>query len=239
MTLLSIQRLQIPYSKKGLLPSFSFELNIPAQVFVVGANGIGKSTFLKQLSGKLENNQAIFINQKNVCHYPLKERAHLLGFLEQQHPIHFPLIVKDLVVMGKYASKTSLESYSATDYDLVYAIMEELGISYLYDKNFLTLSGGEQQLCLLAQIAIQDPDIILLDEPTQSLDLYNKGRVFKWMEKQVVEKNKTVVCVTHDLHWLTDMKGYLLFLNQTKIELLPLSKPLVLETIESLTKPIQ
>ncbi|MDB5258478.1 MAG: iron transporter ATPase [Chitinophagaceae bacterium] len=234
MTTLSAQDLQIPYSKKGLLPSFSFELHSPAQVFIAGANGIGKSTFLKQIAGSLKSNNAICIDLKPIANYSIKERALRIGFLEQQHPIHFPLIVKDLVVMGRYAYKNALEAYSPQDYAKVIAVLDELGIAYLYEKNFLTLSGGEQQLCLLAQLAIQDPDIILLDEPTQSLDLHNKERVFEWMEKQVSDKGKIVLCVTHDLHWITKKKGYLIPLNNSNIELLPLSENLVLATIEKL-----
>ena len=234
MTTLSIQDLQIPYSKKGLLPSFSFELNSPAQVFIVGANGIGKSTFLQQIAGNLKSKNAISLNQIPIAAYSLKERARLLGFLEQQHSIHFPLLVKDLVVMGRYVYKNALEAYSLKDYEKVMGVLDELGIAYLYEKNFLTLSGGEQQLCLLAQLAIQDPEIILLDEPTQSLDLHNKDRIFEWMEKQVSQKGKIVLCVTHDLHWITKKNGYLLPLNNSTIELLPLSEDLVLDTIEKL-----
>jgi iron complex transport system ATP-binding protein len=234
VTTLSVHSLQIPYSKKGLLPSFSFELNSPAQVFIAGANGMGKSTFLKQIAGSLKSNKAIRIDLKPITDYSIKERALRIGFLEQQHPIHFPLTVKELVVMGRYAYKKSLEAYTQQDYESVLTVLDELGIAYLYEKNFLTLSGGEQQLCLLAQLAIQDPDIILLDEPTQSLDLHNKERIFEWMEKQVSGKGKIVLCVTHDLHWITKKKGYLLALNNSSIELQPLSESLVLETIEKL-----
>jgi iron complex transport system ATP-binding protein len=233
---LSIKDLQIPFSKKGLLPSFSFELNAPAMVFIAGANGIGKSTFLKQISGSLPSRGSICIDEKTVASYSLKERALRIGFLEQQHPIYFPLTVKDLVVMGRYAHKASLESYSTEDYAQVALVLEELGVAYLYDKNFLNLSGGEQQLCLLAQLALQNPDIILLDEPTQSLDLHNKERIFDWMEKQVNEKGKIVLCVTHDLHWITKKKGYLLPMSNSTIELLPLSEALVLETIDKLKR---
>ncbi|MDF2455306.1 MAG: transporter ATP-binding protein [Cytophagaceae bacterium] len=205
-------------------------------VFIAGANGIGKSTFLKQISGSLPSRGSICIDEKTVASYSLKERALRIGFLEQQHPIYFPLTVKDLVVMGRYAHKASLESYSTEDYAQVALVLEELGVAYLYDKNFLNLSGGEQQLCLLAQLALQNPDIILLDEPTQSLDLHNKERIFDWMEKQVNEKGKIVLCVTHDLHWITKKKGYLLPMSNSTIELLPLSEALVLETIDKLKR---
>lgn len=205
-------------------------------VFIAGANGIGKSTFLKQIAGSLSSSSSILLDQKTVSAYTLKERAQRVGFLEQQHPIHFPLAVKDLVVMGRYAHKASLESYTSEDYLQAAHVLDELGILYLYDKNFLNLSGGEQQLCMLAQLALQDPDIILLDEPTQSLDLHNKERIFDWMDKQVWEKGKIVLCVTHDLHWITLKKGYLLPLSNSIIELLPLSEALVLDTIDKLKR---
>jgi iron complex transport system ATP-binding protein len=236
VTTLSVKNIQVPYSKKGMLPSFSFEVESPAQVFIAGANGIGKSTFLKQLAGSLNSHQAVHVDQKLISAFSLKERAHRIGFLEQQHAIHFPLVVKDLVVMGRYAHKSSLEPYSQQDYESVFAVLDELGITYLYDKNFLHLSGGEQQLCLLAQLAIQDPAIMLLDEPTQSLDLHNKERVFNWIEKQTSEKGKLVLCVTHDLHWITKKKGYLLSLNNSQINLTPLREGLVDETIEKLKR---
>jgi iron complex transport system ATP-binding protein len=236
VTTLSIQQLQIPYSKKQLLPPFSFEVNAPALLFIAGANGIGKSSFLKQIAGQWDSQNRILINQKSIGSYSLKERALRIGFLGQQHAIHFPMLVKDLVVMGRYAYKAPLEPYSLIDYEDVAKVLTELQIDYLYDKNFLTLSGGEQQLCLLAQLALQDPDIILLDEPTQSLDLYNKEKVFEWMERQVLEKEKLVLCVTHDLHWIMKQKGFLLALNHSPIELLPLNEELVTATIERLKK---
>ena len=92
LTTLSAKDLQIAYSKKGLLPSFSFELNSPAQVFIVGANGIGKSTFLKQIAGSLKSSQSIYLDLKPITDYSIKERALRIGLLEQQHSIHFPLL---------------------------------------------------------------------------------------------------------------------------------------------------
>ncbi|HSZ72766.1 MAG TPA: ABC transporter ATP-binding protein [Cytophagaceae bacterium] len=236
MTTLSVQQLQVPYSKKELLPVFSFEITAPVLVFITGPNGIGKSSFLKQIIGKLTSKNAVLINNKLLHDYSLQERASLIGFLEQHHSIHFPLLVKDLVVMGRFVYKAPLESYTSKDYEMVAHVLKELNIEYLYHKNFLQLSGGEQQLCLLAQLALQDPAIIILDEPTQSLDLHNKERVFNWMRKQVNEKGKIVLCVTHDLHWITKESGFLLALNHSAIELEPLDETLVLRTIEKLRK---
>ncbi len=236
LALLSVTNLQIPFSKKGKLPALSFKVDDAALVFVTGSNGIGKSTFLKQLSGSISSSKSIQIKGKYLEEYSLKNKANLIGFLEQHHTIGFPLLVKDLVVMGRFGQKSALEPYNSQDFQCVKDTLTELGVFYLYEKNFLTLSGGEQQLCLLAQLSLQDPAIILLDEPTQNLDLYNKGKVFDWMEKQVLEKSKIVVCVTHDLHWIGKQKGFMLTLNTTLNEFKVLSESLVVDVIDALKR---
>ena len=233
--MLSITDIQIPYSRKNRLPKFSFVLEKPSLLFITGANGIGKSTFLKQLSG-LYFSSSIQLNEKPIHNYSLKERASLIGMLDQSHVITFPVVVKDLIVMGRYVQQAALVTYSAEDYKYALKALQELGVDYLYEKNFLNLSGGEQQLCLLAQLSVQNPEFILLDEPTQNLDLYNKEKVFEWMSIQVYKKGKTVVCITHDLHWISGMQGYILHLNDIQITLQELSENSVLKTIELLKK---
>jgi iron complex transport system ATP-binding protein len=234
LTVLSVKDLRIPYSKKGTLPSISFELEASSLLFITGANGMGKSTFLKQLSGSIASQRSIMLHHKTLEDYTLREKALQIGFLEQRHSITFPLLVKDLVVMGLYIHKATLEPYSAKDYERVWNVLHELGIDYLFEKNILSLSGGEQQLCFLAQLSLQDPALMLLDEPTQQLDLYNKEKVFQWMEKQVVEKKKTLICVTHDLHWINATRGFILNLNTQNNSMQTVSKPIVNKVIEHL-----
>ncbi len=236
LTLIAVKDLRISYSKKGDLPSLSFELDQATLVFITGSNGIGKSTFLKQLNGSIRSSKKIYISDKALEDYTLQEKAQRIGFLNQHHHVEFPLLVKELVVMGRYPYKSPLEPYSQEDFQDAWTILHELGIAYLYEKNVLTLSGGEQQLCFLAQLTLQDPDIILLDEPTQHLDLYNKAKIFQWMEKQVIEKGKIVLCVTHDLHWINTQHGFILNLNTLKNELQALNENLLQKIIEGLKR---
>jgi iron complex transport system ATP-binding protein len=231
--LLTVNDIQIPYSRKKTLPTFSIDLVSPALLFITGANGIGKSTLLKLLSGAYPNN-SVLINNRLLNSYTLKERAKLIGFLKQAQRISFPILVKDLVVMGRYNAHSSLSHYSDEDFAIAYNALLELGIEDLYNNNFQNLSGGEQQLCLLAQLAVQNPHYILLDEPTQNLDLHNKEKVFKWMSKAVSEKGKTIICATHDLHWLGTLQGYLLNLNHSTINMERLNEHTISKTIELL-----
>lgn len=234
MNSIAVRGIRIPHSKKGALPPISFELNQATLIFITGSNGIGKSTFLNQLNGNIQSSKKIFLAHKALEDFSLQEKAKHIGFLSQHHAIEFPLLVKDLVVMGLYPYKAPFEQYSSEDFRKVWNTLNELGIAYLYEKNFLTLSGGEQQLCFLAQLSLQEPDVILLDEPTQHLDLYNKAKVFDWMEKQVTENGKFVVCVTHDVHWINTELGLIMNINAINNVLRPLSKSVLQEIIQDL-----
>ena len=114
-------------------------------------------------------------------------------------------------MMGRFRFKNFFSEYNQEDRAIAAEAMKSLEICHLEEKDFLSLSGGEQQLVWLAQLCVQDTDIALLDEPTQQLDLYNKKRMFDEMAKWVKEKKKLVMCITHDIQNLYDMDGF--FIN--------------------------
>ena len=139
----------------------------------------------------------------------------LLSCLEQKNNLSFDIKVADLVKMGRFRFNKFFSDYTREDEEEVSAALENLGIEHLRDKDFLSLSGGEQQLVWLAQLAVQNTDIILLDEPTQQLDLYNRKRIFDHMNNLVREKGKMVICVTHDIQNLYDVEGGFINLSET------------------------
>jgi len=122
--------------------------------------------------------------------------------------------------MGRFRKKTFFQNYDQDDYALASKALSELNLSQYANEDYLNLSGGEQQLAWLAQIMIQDTDIILLDEPTQSLDVHNKKKVFSLMQHWVQTHGKTVFCITHDIGNLFEMEGCILNLavKEPKLE---------------------
>jgi iron complex transport system ATP-binding protein len=136
------------------------------------------------------------------------------AILSQKNSLHFDISAKELAVMGLFRQKKLLENYSNQDYEMVNAIFEELNIAPLLNASVLTLSGGEQQLVWMAQLLLQNKAILLLDEPTQYLDVKNKKRFFALATKLVKEQQKTIICVTHDLLNLYSMEGYILNLSE-------------------------
>lgn len=209
--MLSVHNLHINIAHKVLLENLSFEVNHPVFIAVIGHNGSGKTSLFKAILNLLPYRGKIFLSSPPCL-------------LSQKNTIHFDISARELAVMGKFGEKKFFDSYNEQDFAATEAIFHQLGISALSQANVLQLSGGEQQLVWLAQLLLQNKEILLLDEPTQYLDVLNKKRVFNLLGSLVKEKNKTVLCITHDLLNLYSMEGYLLNLSAPEPQLETISK---------------
>ena len=217
------------YEQRVLIRNLSFSIPDPAFVAIIGHNGAGKTTFFKAFQHKISYAGQILVQQKDLRHLRDATVSGLLSYLPQKNIVSFPIKVLDLVVMGLFRKKRFFDNYSNEDYTLAAAVLEELELTHLQEQDFPTLSGGEQQLVWLAQLMLQDASIILLDEPTQQLDVYYKKQVFHLLQQWVQQKGKTVFCITHDLHNLLPLQGYLLNLSKPNPSLEPISPETVLQ----------
>jgi iron complex transport system ATP-binding protein len=222
------------YNQKRLFQNLSFRIEDPVFIAVIGLNGSGKSTFLKTLTGKQPFYGSITVEGFHVSGKTPKTNR-LISFLEQKNSIGFSIPVKELVVMGLFRNKRLLETYSIADYGKVSEVLGFLKISHLAEKDFLLLSGGEQQLVLIAQMLLQETKVWLLDEPTQQLDILRKKQVFDLLKWLVKEKKKTIFCVTHDLFQLREMEGLYINFSSKNPEL----KPISLENLEEEIKNLE
>lgn len=214
LSVLEIKSLTAGYPHKPLLKNLSLKLQEPAFVAVIGHNGCGKSTFFRSLIGQHPFEGDILLQGKNITTIPNLSSRGIITLLEQKNSVNFSIPVLDLVVMGSFRKKSVFDNYNYKDYQAAEKALSELGLSGYAKEDFLKLSGGEQQLVWLAQVMVQNPGIILLDEPTQQLDVYNKKKVFSLMMDWVKQHHKTVFCITHDLGNLKEMEGYLLNLGR-------------------------
>jgi iron complex transport system ATP-binding protein len=215
------------YGQRVLIRNLSFSIPTPAFVAIIGHNGAGKTTFFKAFQQKIEYQGQLLVQSKDLKTLSNPAAQGLLSYLPQKNTISFPIKVHDLVVMGLFRKKHFFEDYNASDYTLAAQVLEQLQLSHLISHNFTTLSGGEQQLVWLAQLMLQDAGIVLLDEPTQQLDVYYKNQVFNLLQEWVQQKGKTVLCITHDLHNLISLQGFLLNLSKDK----PFLEPITPETV--------
>ncbi|MET0387627.1 MAG: ABC transporter ATP-binding protein [Polyangiales bacterium] len=151
----------------------------PGEVLVVlGPNGAGKTTLLRTLLGL----QAPLGGRVMVAGRPLhvhtrRERARWLAYVPQARSFEFAFRVLDLVAMGAAPRLRAFQQPTAADYQLAHDALDRLGITHLAQFDEPNLSGGEQQLVLLARALVQQARFLLLDEPTANLDFSNQGRV--------------------------------------------------------------
>lgn len=213
------KNLVVGYGDRTLIRNLSFSIAAPAFVAVIGHNGAGKTTLFKAFQQQVPYLGQLFLNGHNLNALTNPTRKGILSYLPQKNTVSFPIKVHDLVVMGLFRKKRFFEDYTSSDYEQAAAVIDQLQLTHLLEQDFTTLSGGEQQLVWLAQLMLQDAAIILLDEPTQQLDVYYKNKVFALLQDWATQKGKTVFCITHDLQNLIPLNGSLLNLSKPTPEL--------------------
>jgi iron complex transport system ATP-binding protein len=164
---------------------------------ILGPNGTGKSTLIKCMNGLLKLNSGnIFLNDEDIYGMDKADLAKVMGYIPQSHHSTFSFSVFDVVLMGR-APHLSLTSVPGEkDFKIADKAIESLGISYLKDKTYTEISGGERQLVLLARVLTQEPQILLLDEPTSHLDFGNQIRTLKVINR-LSDQGLSVVMTSH------------------------------------------
>jgi iron complex transport system ATP-binding protein len=165
---------------------------------VLGPNGCGKSTLLRCIGGALALSRgAVRIDNVDVASLNAGARARKIGFLFQHHVPSFPFQVLDVVAMGRTPHLSLFGAPSAYDATLAEQALEQVGMRHLKDRLYTELSGGELQLVLLARTLVQQPDVILLDEPTAHLDFKNQAQSLKALAA-LAAQGVTMIVTTHD-----------------------------------------
>ena len=176
----SVKDLSVSIGGRRILSHISFSVAEPGHVIgLLGANGSGKTTLLKVLCGELHHNGHILLEGASLTGLRTKELAKRVSYIPQQSGISISMSVIDVVLMGFYSKLKLLSQPSADMKSSAIHALEQVGISDLADRDYLTLSGGEQQLVILAQTMVEDTKLLLFDEPDSSLDLGNKYRMMR------------------------------------------------------------
>ncbi len=166
----------------------------------VGPNGAGKSTLLRVLCGLLRpTNGVVRFDQASLFSLSPIERARHIAFLPQGVNPAFALSVYEVVCLGRYPQVGALRGLQARDRDIVLRCLRDTRCETLKHRDFNHLSGGERQRVLIAAILAQEPDILLLDEPTSLLDLHHQIEVFTLLQR-LSRAGYGIAVVTHDLN---------------------------------------
>jgi iron complex transport system ATP-binding protein len=165
---------------------------------LLGPNGGGKTTLLKTLLGILAPRAGeVAVGARSLARIAPRERARLIAYVPQLHTPTFAFTVDSVVLMGRTAHGGLFSRPSAHDRAVAAAALERFGIAHLAARPYTMISGGERQLVLLARALAQEPQFVVLDEPTASLDFGNQGKVLREM-RALAAAGHGVLFTTHD-----------------------------------------
>ncbi|MFW5819008.1 MAG: ABC transporter ATP-binding protein [Desulfovermiculus sp.] len=196
-----VDELGVGYGQVRVLESVSFFVPRGELLVVIGPNGSGKSTLLKTLAGILRPQSGhVDILGQDISTRSRREMARKVAFVPQQASVAASYTVLETVLMGRYPHQGLLGLDSARDMQVAREAMHSTRIDHLQDRSLAQLSGGELQRVLIARALCQEPEIMLLDEPTSSLDLAHQVRVMDLLEELHTKHELTVIMVAHDLN---------------------------------------
>ena len=218
MKVLEIRDLTIQYGDCRVVDKVSFSLEEGQWLMIVGPNGAGKSTILNALARGVPYEGEILFRENDIRKIRSAGLARHIGVLAQNHMVGYGFKVREVVNLGRYAYRKSLMSgQDAGDEDAVQNALRDTGLLEMADKSVLHLSGGELQRTFLAQLLAQDPDIMLLDEPANHLDLIYQKQSFELIGIWLKEKpGRAVISVVHDLSHAKAYGSHCLLLNHGK-----------------------
>lgn len=225
MNIIDIENLFFSYSKNAETPGYVLEninLSIGEKEFVSihGPNGSGKTTLLKLISGIRHSQQgSIKLFESPIENYKPRELAKKMAFVSQKVDTVFAYTIYELVAMGRTPYLNYIGIESKKDQDLIHATLEMLELNHLADKCINSVSGGEAQRAFIARALVQEPEIILLDEPSSHLDLKHQVEIYNILSKLNKEENKTIIIVSHDLNLSGIYTNRVIFMKEGKIYL--------------------
>ena len=203
--------LDIGYQGEVIVPDVNFELTCGQSLALVGINGSGKTTLLKTIVGLLPPIKGNI----RVLGNPPGRNPHQLAYLSQYHEAGFilPLRVKDVVQMGRFTDKGLFGRMTIEDESIIDHSLERMGVEDLRDSPLRLLSGGQQQRVYMAQVLARQADLIILDEPTSSLDAAGRDLFSRIMDEEC-KRGAMIIIATHNINLASECNQAMLLAHE-------------------------
>lgn len=230
--MLKVDSVSVYYNKFKALDNVSFNFKKGENISIIGANGCGKTTFLKCLCNILDFKGNIYLDNQNIKKFKRKELAKKIGMLSQIISINFDFTVFDTVMMGRFVHQDKFFiNNTKEDKEIVINALKTVELINLKDKNISNLSGGQLQRVFLAKIMAQNPDIILLDEPTNHLDFKYQIELIRFLKQWSINENKTIIGVIHDINLAMLLTDNIIVMEDGKIKMYDKSENIIKSNI--------
>ena len=205
---MNIQELTKTYDGKTVVDSVSLEIPKGKVLSLIGPNGAGKSTVMGMISRLIARDEGMVdFHGKDIGKWKSRELSKKLAILTQSNQIQMKLTVQELVAFGRFpysGNRITKEDQEIIDQAIAYMELEEMR-----DRFIDELSGGQRQRAMIAMVIAQDTDYVLLDEPTNNLDIYHAANMMKIVRRLCDELGKTVVLVLHEINYAAFYSDYI------------------------------
>ena len=197
--MIEVNGIRVNLNGRTIIDAISFSAQNGELLAILGPNGAGKTTLLRCINALLRpDSGSIHLNGRDVLSLPRRRIAEIMAFVPQQHNPSFPYTVSDFVLTGRTPFIGLFSAPSASDRELVQDTLRRLGIGHLSERPYTRVSGGELRLILIARALVQEPKLLLLDEPTAHLDFKNKSKILGIVKELTSERNITTIVSIHD-----------------------------------------
>jgi iron complex transport system ATP-binding protein len=197
---LKITNLAFAYKDKPVLNGVSLSVGRGEMVGFLGPNGSGKTTLLKIFSAVLKGHGEVELNGRSIDTYGKRELSKIFAVVPQESQISFPYTVAEIVLMGRASSHSPFVLEGRKDLEVARTSMELTDSLSFSDRYLHELSGGEKQRVIIARALAQEPEVLLLDEPSAFLDLKHQVQILQLMRRLNRVRGLTIVAALHDVN---------------------------------------
>ena len=211
-----VDKLLKKYDKKVVVDSVSFSIPKGKVTSFIGPNGAGKSTVMGMISRLIANDAGIIEFQGKSMHdWKSKELAKHLAILTQSNNIQMKLTVEELVAFGRFPHSGG--RLNSKDKEMINKAIDYMELEAFRERFIDELSGGQRQRAYIAMVIAQDTEYVLLDEPTNNLDIYHASNLMKIVRRLCDELGKTVILVLHEINYAAFYSDYICAFKDGKI----------------------
>jgi ABC-type Mn2+/Zn2+ transport system ATPase subunit len=225
--LLTFDRVTLGYGSRVILKDLTFTMSARDYIGIVGPNGAGKTTLLQAILGALPPKSGTITQHRKPLTF---------GYVPQAQTMddQFPLTALDIVLMGRYRKLGLLHRPSKQDREMAHLALEQVGVPDLAPRLFREFSGGQKQRTLMARALVCDPDVLVLDEPTNDMDVAAEHATMELVDRLHAERGLLVLMVSHLLNVVVNHVRQVAILGGNRFEMGPVEEIITPERLLSL-----